>query len=84
MIYLNFSLLNVLFLSIVLKLKINFRQFSGQDETISFPVKGTEVTIIGSSGDHQVGSSKLHMKNIVNYVWDHKYVIIILTRLLYN
>jgi hypothetical protein len=47
-------------------------QFNGCDETNSFPVKGSEVRIVESLGDHQMGSSKLHIKNIVNYGWEHK------------
>jgi hypothetical protein len=35
-------------------------------------VKGSEVRIVESLGDHQMGSSKLHIKNIVNYGWEHK------------
>jgi hypothetical protein len=47
-------------------------QFNGGDETNSFPVKGAEVRIVESRGDHQSGSSKLHIKNIVNFGWEHK------------
>jgi len=48
-------------------------QFSGSDETNCFPVKGSEVNIVTSMGDHEVGSSKLKIKNIVNFGWEHKY-----------
>lgn len=39
-------------------------QFSGGDETNSFPVSGSEVTMVTSGGDHDLGSSKLKIKNI--------------------
>eukprot|EP00092_Neocalanus_flemingeri_P016098 GFUD01017425.1.p1 GENE.GFUD01017425.1~~GFUD01017425.1.p1 ORF type:complete len:131 (-),score=21.55 GFUD01017425.1:206-598(-) len=48
-------------------------QFNGSDETNCFPVKGSEVNIVTSEGDHDVGSSKLKIKNIVNFGWEHKY-----------
>ena len=48
-------------------------QFSGGDEANSFPVAGAEVDIVTSEGDHDLGSSKLKIKNIVNFGWDHKY-----------
>ena len=42
-------------------------QFAGNDETNCFPVSGSEVQIITSSGNHEVGSAKLQIKNFVNY-----------------
>ena len=42
-------------------------QFTGNDETNCFPVSGSEVQIITSSGKHEVGSAKLQIKNFVNY-----------------
>ena len=48
-------------------------QFTGSDETNCFPVKGSEVNIVTSEGDHDVGSSMLKIKNIVNFGWEHKY-----------
>jgi len=48
-------------------------QFSGDDETNSFPVSGSEVTMVTSGGDHDLGSSKLKIKNIVNFSWDHRW-----------
>jgi len=39
----------------------------------SFPVKGKQVRILPSPGDHEVGSSKLKISNIVDYGWEHKY-----------
>lgn len=39
----------------------------------TFPVKGEKVTILPSPGDHEVGSSKLKITNIVNYGWEHKF-----------
>ena len=46
-------------------------QFNGIID--SFPVKGAKVTILPSPGDHDVGSSKLKITNIVNFGWEHKY-----------
>ena len=42
-------------------------EFNGSDETNCFPVKGSEVNIVTSEKDHEVGSSML--KNIVNFGW---------------
>ena len=44
-------------------------QFNGSDETNCFPVKGSEVNIVTSEGDHDVGSSMLKIKNIVDFRW---------------
>ena len=46
-------------------------QFNGIID--SFPVKGENVTILPSPGDHDVGSSKLKITNIVNFGWEFKY-----------
>jgi hypothetical protein len=54
------------------KVTFSCSQFNGGDETNSFPVKGSEVRIVESLGDHTIGSSKLHMKNVVNFGWEHK------------
>ena len=48
-------------------------QFNGSDETNCFPVKGSEVNIVTSEGDHDVGSSMLKIKNIVNFGWELQY-----------
>ena len=48
-------------------------QFSGDDDTNCFPVSGKDVSIVTSDADHDVGSAKLQIKNIVNYGWEHKY-----------
>ena len=48
-------------------------QFRGDDDTNCFPVSGKDVTILTSEPGHEVGSAKLHIKNIVNYGWEHKY-----------
>ena len=34
---------------------------------------GKDITVVSSDADHDVGSAKLHIKNIVNYTWEHKY-----------
>lgn len=36
-------------------------------------VSGENVTIIPSSGKHTVGSSKVKLKNLVDYSWEHKF-----------
>lgn len=36
-------------------------------------VCGENVTIIPSSGKHTVGSSKVKLKNLVDYSWEHKF-----------
>lgn len=46
-------------------------QFNGVLD--SFPVKGEKITILPSPGDHDVGSSKLKITNIVNFGWEFKY-----------
>lgn len=48
-------------------------QFSGDDDTNCFPVSGKDVSIVTSDADHDVGSAKLKIKNIVNYGWEHKF-----------
>ncbi len=40
----------------------------------SFPLRGPEVNVVPhSSGDHDRGSSKLKLKNLVNFGWQHSY-----------
>jgi len=46
-------------------------QFSGSID--SFPIRGDEVVVIPSSGDHDMGSSKLQISNIVNFGWEFQY-----------
>ena len=46
-------------------------QFSGSID--SFPIGGDEVVVIPSSGDHEMGSSKLQISNIVNFGWEFQY-----------
>ena len=60
--------------------KVSGGEDSSQDTKIqfngiidSFPVKGEKVTILPSPGDHEVGSSKLKITNIVNFGWEYKY-----------
>lgn len=36
-------------------------------------VAGETVTIIPDSGTHSVGSSKVKLKNVVDYSWEHKF-----------
>ncbi|XP_018043704.1 PREDICTED: enhancer of mRNA-decapping protein 4 [Atta colombica] len=53
---------------------LNFQQtveFSGQEDQHSVGLCSTNVTIIPSPGDHNHGSSKVKLKNIVDFTWDH-------------
>ncbi|KAL6266731.1 hypothetical protein P5V15_003567 [Pogonomyrmex californicus] len=46
-------------------------QFSGREDQHSVELCSTNVTIIPSPGDHDHGSSKVKLKNIVDFTWDH-------------
>lgn len=48
-----------------------YREFSGQEDQHSVELCSTNVTIIPSPGDHDHGSSKVKLKNIVDFTWDH-------------
>ncbi|KZC10882.1 PREDICTED: enhancer of mRNA-decapping protein 4 [Dufourea novaeangliae] len=45
-------------------------EFSGQEDQYSVELYGNDVTVIPSSGGHNHGSSKVKIKNIVDYSWD--------------
>lgn len=47
------------------------REFNGQEDQHSVELCSTNVTIIPSPGDHDHGSSKVKLKNIVDFTWDH-------------
>ena len=51
----------------LIKYNFYYSQFTGSDETNSFPVSGTEVNIVTSDGNHDLGSSKLKIKYIVSF-----------------
>lgn len=45
--------------------------FNG-DEHNAFETDAASVTVVGSSGSHDHGSSKIKLKNIVDYKWEVK------------
>lgn len=45
----------------------------GTDGAFSYAVEGEQVTFICSPSDHTTGSSKVKIKNIVNFGWESKY-----------
>lgn len=47
-------------------------EFNGREDQHSVELCSTNVTIIPSPGDHDHGSSKVKLKNIVDYTWDHQ------------
>lgn len=47
------------------------REFNGREDQHSVELCSTNVTIIPSPGDHDHGSSKVKLKNIVDFTWDH-------------
>ncbi|XP_024935554.1 enhancer of mRNA-decapping protein 4 isoform X2 [Cephus cinctus] len=48
-------------------------EFSGQEDQHSIELDSTNVTIIPSSGGHDHGSSKVKLKNIVDFTWEHRF-----------
>ncbi|XP_071625810.1 enhancer of mRNA-decapping protein 4 [Temnothorax longispinosus] len=46
-------------------------EFTGREDQHSVELCSTNVTIIPSPGDHDHGSSKVKLKNIVDFTWDH-------------
>ncbi|XP_029669673.1 enhancer of mRNA-decapping protein 4 [Formica exsecta] len=46
-------------------------EFNGREDQHSVELCSTNVTIIPSPGDHDHGSSKVKLKNIVDFTWDH-------------
>ena len=52
--------------------KTSTTAFNGEID--SFPLKGEHVTLVPfSKGDHELGSSKLKLDNVVNYAWTRGY-----------
>lgn len=49
--------------------------FNVSDETVSYSVYGNDVTIKCSTADHESGSSKVKIRNIVNSGWENKYYV---------
>ncbi|XP_014468232.1 PREDICTED: enhancer of mRNA-decapping protein 4 isoform X2 [Dinoponera quadriceps] len=53
---------------------LNFQQtveFTGQEDQYSVELCSTNVTIVPSPGGHDHGSSKVKLKNIVDFTWEH-------------
>ncbi|KAL7302340.1 hypothetical protein TKK_0005001 [Trichogramma kaykai] len=48
-------------------------KFSGSSEQQTVEISQADVKIIPSPGDHNHGSSKVKLKNIVDFTWEHKY-----------
>ncbi|KAG7201645.1 hypothetical protein KM043_004376 [Ampulex compressa] len=48
-------------------------EFSGQEDQHSVELCSSDVTIIPSPGGHDHGSSKVKLKNIVDFSWDHHF-----------
>lgn len=49
------------------------RRFTGTDERNSSEVFCERVTIIPSSGLHETGSSKVKLKNVVDFSWEWRF-----------
>lgn len=47
------------------------REFTGQEDQHSVELCSTNVTIVPSPGGHNHGSSKVKLKNIVDFTWEH-------------
>ncbi|XP_053988599.1 enhancer of mRNA-decapping protein 4 [Hylaeus volcanicus] len=48
-------------------------EFNGQEDQHSVELYSTEVTVIPSPGGHNHGSSKVKLKNIVDFMWEHNF-----------
>ncbi|EZA49038.1 Enhancer of mRNA-decapping protein [Ooceraea biroi] len=46
-------------------------EFNGHEDQYSVELCSKNVTIVPSPGDHDHGSSKVKLKNIVDFTWDH-------------
>ncbi|CAH0772489.1 unnamed protein product [Bemisia tabaci] len=47
--------------------------FFGKDAKSSQAITGTDIKIIQSLGQHEIGSSQVKMKNMVDYVWEERF-----------
>lgn len=50
---------------------LNSRRFSGNDDECTRLIHENYTTIFSSTGSHNKGSSKLTLKNFVNFSWGH-------------
>ncbi|XP_012276185.1 enhancer of mRNA-decapping protein 4 [Orussus abietinus] len=48
-------------------------EFTGQEDQHSVELFSTDVTVIPSPGGHDHGSSKVKLKNIVDFTWEHHF-----------
>lgn len=51
----------------------NFSDFPGTDENNTVGVFGHDITVITGAGQHDSGSSKVKLKNIVDYTWEERF-----------
>lgn len=81
---LNISLSSVYIIIIVKFLRLSFqviwhlwiyRVFSDQEDHHSIGLFSNDVIITPSSGGHDHASSKVKVKNIVDYAWQHNYYV---------
>ena len=49
------------------------REFTGQENQHSVELYSTNVVVIPSPGGHNHGSSKVKLKNIVDFTWEHNF-----------
>lgn len=52
-----------------------FRDFNKQEDQYSTEIFSTDVTVIPAPGIHNHGSSKVKLKNIVDFSWEHRLYI---------
>ena len=50
----------------------NFSSFDPNEKHHCYAIKGQNVVVMGSTGNHDHGSSKVKLKNIVDYKWEQK------------
>lgn len=48
-------------------------EFNGQEDQHSVKLYSRDITVIPSSGGHYHGSSKVKLKNIVDFTWEHNF-----------
>jgi enhancer of mRNA-decapping protein 4 len=50
-----------------------FSKFTANEEANSAELFSRDVTIIPSSGEHETGSSKIKVKNVVDFSWEFRF-----------
>jgi enhancer of mRNA-decapping protein 4 len=53
----------------------NLREFTGREDQLTAEIVSTNVVIVPSPGGHNHGSSKVKLKNIVDFTWEHRYYV---------